>query len=331
MRCALFAVAAAVAGCSSWFGKSPPPPKQFAKSPPQPTPPPLTANSSTFDIGNGVVLRVGREAGGACTTAAVANGNELWSERTCLGTKEHPWFFSPDKEWLLVIERAPAVDGRGPSVVHVARLFRRGIPQRALTLADLSVVETAVQIEEGRLRWLAEDPKAAEEGVELRLADWTVARFRWPAVAAPGQAAPSPAPALACQPCSYVDEQGVYHLAATDEDIPAKYRTRARAIQGQVTTYTETPRPVASPPEPSRRRLSDGYSQEELNKQTAEEQRKLDARAAQLAEERERNRGVPTLPAGSLMARCFDNSMRPRRCDDGEIREAERRARGARW
>jgi hypothetical protein len=319
MRGALLAVAVAVAGCSSSFGKSPAPPERPS---PQPAIAAHAASSSTFDIGNGVALRVEREASGACTTAAVANGKELWSERTCLGTKDHPWFVSPDREWLLIVERAPTLDGRRSSAVPVARLFRRGFPQRALTLADLSVAETAAQIENGRLNWLGEDPRVVEDGVELRLADWTLARFRWTVVAGPGQAAPSSEPALACQPCSYVDEQGVYHLAANDEDIPAKYRKRARSIQGQVITYTETPRPVAPLAEASSPRPSWGMSQEELNKQTREEQRKLDARAAELAEERERNRGIPNDPTGTPVVRCLDNSMRPRRCDDIEIRSA---------
>lgn len=325
MRCALFAVVAAAAGCSSSFGKSSPPPA-----------PPVQTASSTFDIGNGVTLRVQREASGACTTAAVANGKELWSEHTCLGTKEHPWFVSADKEWLLVVERAPAIEGGVPSAVQVARLFRRGVLDRALTLADLSVAETAVQIEDGRLRWLGEDPKAAEDGLELRLADWTLARFRWPTVgAAPRKAAPSAARARACQPCSYVDEQGVYHLAATEEDIPAEYRTRARAIQAQVTTYAAPPRPVGRPAEQSGPQPWEIVRDDALRKKSAEKQRERAEREAvaarQFAEQRERDQNKnwmqrladsPSGGGGTIAPRCYDNSMRPRPCDDGEMRQA---------
>jgi hypothetical protein len=284
---------------------------------------PQGASSKTFDIGNGVVLRVERDEAGACTTTALAGDQQLWSDSKCLGTKQHPWFLSRDREWLLVVDSEPSLAAGSTEVPPLARLYRRGVPSRSLGFDDLGVSREAMRIENGALHWLGEDPRATADGVDFRLSDWTQAAFRWPPVAPKPVAAALAAPS-SCEPCSYVDEQGVYHLAANADEIPDRYRAQARAVRGEVNVYSAPPRSKLADDANARQPWEIVHEQAMQKKAAAAE---AQARAAgheamvkaqeQAANRRWSNEGSYSPP------RCFDNSMKPRPCDDGEIRQAD--------
>jgi hypothetical protein len=255
MRLPLLAMLA-LSACRKPAPVEPAPPSAAEAQPPaQPSPSGPLAHLfwSTVADADGPLVQVRQTATGSdrCHVSASVADRESWSADACLATRSQLRFLSPDGDALLVLDPGPEVENEPPAGVRIGTLFRRGAPVAQLTPSALQLPYGALRIEGGKLRWLGpRDQRARSEGIEVQLADGSVRLLRFDGAGLPRPAAPRPRPTqgaepkvatFACSPCAYTDDQGVYHLEARAEDIPARYRTRAAGISGVVNRADAAP------------------------------------------------------------------------------------------
>ena len=222
----------------------PPPPAQpeVAVATPVPEEPPpqleLLTWSTVAEGAAGPVVQIRQRASAPkrCRAEVTVGGEPRWSVDRCLATRLQLRFLSPDGAAVLVLDPAPELSAGQPAELAVlGRLWRQGAPPRELTPSALRLSPGAVRPEGGIVRWLGErDQRASAQAVEVQLADGTTKAIRFdgadlaappaPAVAARG--APPP-----CNPCSYTDDQGTFHMVENADEIPAKYRKRASRVR----------------------------------------------------------------------------------------------------
>jgi hypothetical protein len=216
--------------------------------------------STVADAAGPVVqLRQTATARDRCHVEVTVGGERRWSIDACVATRLQLRFLSPDGERALVLDPSPEVAGGQPlDLTSLGRLWRHGAVAIDLTPAALSLHPGALRVEAGVVRWLGErDQRVSAQGVEVQLADGSSRLLRFDGAdlkappAQPQQGAPRAR--AACNPCSYTDGQGVYHMVENADEIPARFRNHATQVRAVENRADATPASNAIAPAASAR------------------------------------------------------------------------------
>jgi hypothetical protein len=203
-----------------------------------------------------VQLRQTATARDRCHAEVTVGGEPRWSVEACVGTRLQLRFLSPDGERALVLEPAPEVSDQQPiDLTSLGRLWRHGAAAIDLSPNALRLRPGAFRVEAGVVRWLGDrDQRVSAQGVEVQLADGSLRLLRFDGA---DLATPPPPPKLrqassqpqaTCNPCSYTDEQGVYHMVENAGQIPEKFRAQASQVRAIENRADATPAPTAMAP-----------------------------------------------------------------------------------
>jgi hypothetical protein len=203
-----------------------------------------------------VQLRQTATARDRCHAEVTVGGEPRWSVEACVGTRLQLRFLSPDGERALVLEPAPeATDQQRLELTSLGRLWRHGAAAIDLTPDALRLRSGAFRVEAGVVRWLGErDQRVTAQGVEVQLADGSLRLLRFDGAdlaAPPPPPKPQQAtlrPQAACNPCSYTDEEGVYHMVENAEQIPEKFRAQGSQVRAIENRADAMPAPSAMAP-----------------------------------------------------------------------------------
>jgi hypothetical protein len=140
-------------------------------------------------------------------------------------------------------------------VTRLGRLWRHGAATIDLTPNALRLRPGTFRVEGGVVRWLGErDQRVSAQGVEVQLVDGSLRLLRFDGA---DLAAPPPPPKLQqassrpqaeCNPCSYTDDQGVYHMVENTGQIPEKFRAQALQVRAIENRADAMPAPSATAP-----------------------------------------------------------------------------------
>jgi hypothetical protein len=169
-------------------------------------------------------------------------------------------FQGADGDTLLVVHSDPEVNDQPPNAVELAMLLRKGALLRSWTAAEL-LEAGELRIVEGRVQWLAAvGSRAVRDGAQLRLASGRRLLLPFDGQGPKRSARPVPVAELSC-PCSYLDDEGVFHVVGAATEVPPQYLVRAHPVSSsgvQVMPMPPPPLPVEESAEepPPRRRAS---------------------------------------------------------------------------
>ncbi len=159
-------------------------------------------------------------------------------------TAEDLVFQAPEPDTILVVHADPELGN------ELALLLKKGSVEKKWLVAD--VLEAGeLRVDGGKVQWLAPvGSRVLREGVELRLASGRRVVLRFDGAGPPQKPRPVPVAELTC-PCSYTDDEGVYHLVGAAADVPPKYRVRAAPVRSDAVQVIPMPPPPASPEGPA--------------------------------------------------------------------------------
>jgi hypothetical protein len=183
-----------------------------------------------------IQLRQTATARNRCHAEVTVGGDKRWAVDQCMATKLYLRFLSSDGERAVVLDPAPEVEsGAELDQVALGKIWSHGTVAAVLTPAALRL-SGRVRAEGGVARWLGErDQKVLREGIEVQLADGSLRTIRFDGadLAAPPKPRVSAMPAAvqSCNPCSYTDDSGTYHVVESAEEIPLKFRRNAARVR----------------------------------------------------------------------------------------------------
>jgi hypothetical protein len=169
-------------------------------------------------------------------------------------------FQGADGDTLLVVHSDPEVNDQPANGVELALLLRKGTLVRSWPAAEL-LEPGELRIVEGRVQWLAAvGSRAVREGAELRLASGRRVLLPFDGQGPKRSARPVPVAELSC-PCSYLDDEGVFHVVGAAAEVPPQYLVRAHPVSASGVQVMPMPPPPLPPEEsaeepPPRRRAS---------------------------------------------------------------------------
>ena len=179
--------------------------------------------------------------GPRCVTTSLRGAVALWSTPTCLAAESQLRFVSANGAGLVVLEPNPRKSEAWTETV-VGTVFNQGAPLRSLKAR--SFVASAGG-KGDYFTWLGgvygragKPPQLLPDGsaVKIETIEKRVLLIAFDGAGFPENEAPAPPAArkISGRMRQYVDDQGEMHFVEDESEIPARFRRRARGVEGEV-------------------------------------------------------------------------------------------------
>jgi hypothetical protein len=255
--------------------EAPPAETQLAEAPPSPADelPEQTWSARSSD-GNAEIQQTAFRNGKATRCTSTSTWSSPWDDKkvmwrwdTCIATREQLKFVSPDGTRVLVVDPLPAALQAKANWqdLEVATLYEHGVRVRGAKAGAL--VRTPIEVREPSLRivWVkghggfpGAPPRYASGGkaVELDTVDGQAFSLGFDGEGFPAAPEEKHVFAGAASMYQYEDDQKTVNFVSSFNDIPKKYRSRARPVEAQILTVSGSlrlgePRASEPTPEPS--------------------------------------------------------------------------------
>lgn len=173
----------------------------------------------------------------------------VWKWDTCIATREHLQFVSPDGKRVLVIDPLPAslqAKTRWQDM-EVATLYEHGVRVKgakagALLRAPIEVREPSLRIlwVKGHGGFPGAPPRYSSDGraVEFDTVDGHALRLGFEGDGFPTAPEEKNVFNASAGMYRYEDEQGTVHIVGSHSEVPEQYRTRAAPVEAQILTVS---------------------------------------------------------------------------------------------
>jgi hypothetical protein len=237
--------------------EAPPVETQPSAAPPSPADelPEQTWSARSSD-GNAEVQQTAFRNGKATRCTSTSTWSSPWDDKkvmwrwdTCIATREQLKFVSPDGTRVLVVDPLPAALQAKANWqdLEVATLYEHGVRVKGAKAGAL--VRTPIEVREPSLRivWVkghggfpGTPPRYASGGkaVELDTVDGQVFSLGFDGEGFPAAPEEKHVFAGAASMYQYEDDQKTVNFVSSFNDIPEKYRSRARPVEAQILTVS---------------------------------------------------------------------------------------------